>query len=362
MSVSVLGDTAQAWLVAAHASASSGEAVGLVDAEISPERVMLDVRYPNGRRPATVELVPSPRDADGCVVIAAADLEQQRAILAANLTRLVGRTVVLSPGGAGGTVRAAAMFAAAGVPVPVLAELPGFPVLGAVAGRTVNVSAVKRHLPIGVLDAADERLVAELVRPYLPDLVRAETVLATSLANTNNVVHPPVAMLNAARIDAGVPFRFFRDGLSAAAARLIESIDRERLSVTDAVGLERIPIDEWFRRFYGDQGLAGEEIGRMLATFEPFAGSRGPTTLRHRYLVDDVRSGLAVIEAIGQQLGLQMPVTAALCEVISTLVGQDLRAGAADLASALLGRGRTAPTSPDTWRGALAPAGTRERS
>lgn len=362
MGVSVLGDTEQAWLVAAHASASSGEAVGLVDAGAAPGLVALDVRYPDCRRRASVEVVPAPRDADACVIVAAADLDLQLATLAANVSRLVGRTVVLAPGGAGGAVRAAAVFAAASVPVPALAEVPGFPVLGAVADRTATVSAVKRHLPIGVLEATDASAVTESVGPYLPDLVLTESVLATSLANTNNVVHPPLAMLNAARIDAGVPFRFYRDGLSLAAARLIEAVDHERLSVTDRLGLERVPIDAWFRRYYGDQGLAGDGIGPMLGTFEPFAGSPGPATLRHRYLVDDVGSGLAVLEAVGLRLGLRMPVTAALCEVISRLVGLDLRAGSADLASALLERGGSAPSSPASRGGVLTSAGSRERS
>ncbi|MEW5990691.1 MAG: NAD/NADP octopine/nopaline dehydrogenase family protein [Chloroflexota bacterium] len=362
MGVSVLGDTAQAWLVAAHASASSGEIVGLVDADAGPGRVALEVRYPDRRRRATIEVVPEPRAADACVIVAAADLDRQHEALASNPSRLAGRIVVLAPGGAGGAVRAAATFAAASVPVPALAEVPGFPVLGAVTGGTATISAVKRHLPIGVLEATDASAVTESVGPYLPDLVLAESVLATSLANTNNVVHPPLAILNAARIDAGVPFRFYRDGLSVAAAQLVEAVDHERLSVTDAVRLERVPIAEWFRRYYGDQGLAGDGIGPMLGTFEAFAESPGPATLRHRYLVDDVRSGLAVIEAVGQRLGLRMPVTAALCEIVSRLVGLDLRAGSADLASELLERGRTAPSSPASRRGVLASAGSRERS
>ena len=362
MGVSVVGDTAQAWLIAAHAGASSGEVIGLVDAEAAPGLVALEVRYPDRVRGATVEVVPEPRVADACVIVAAVDLELQLATLAANASRLDGRAVVLAPGGAGGAVRAAAVFAAASVPVPALAEVPGFPVLGAVADGTARVSAVKRHLPIGVYDPADASAVIDAVGPYLPDLVLTESVLATSLANTNNVVHPPLAMLNAARIDAADPFLFYRDGLSVAAARLIEAVDDERLRVTDALGLEQVPIDGWFRRYYGDQGLAGDGIGSMLGTFEPFATSVGPATLQHRYLVDDVRFGLAVIEAVGLNLGLRLPVTTALCEVISRLVGLDLRAGSAGAAAALLERGRKAPSSPANRPGVLASAGTRERS
>lgn len=362
MAVAVLGDNAQAWLVAAHASASSGEAVGLIDAGFPSDRVTIDVRYADRAAVATIELAPRLRDADSCVVVAAAELETQRATTLAALASLAGRSVILAPGGAGGAVGTAALLNRASIPGTSLAELTGFPVLGAIVGRTARISVVKRHLPIGVLDPADSSRVIDAIRAYLPDVEPAASLLATSLANTNNVVHPPLAVLNAARIDAALPFRFYREGLSAAGARLIEAVDGERLSVTDALGLERVSIEEWFRRFYGDQGLAGDDIGTMLGTFRPLAESLGPTSLRHRYLTDDVGSGLAVIEAVGQRLGLRMPVTAAICDIISTLVGHDLRAGAAETASALLDPSPAASTSPDDRVGAFASAGSREGS
>lgn len=333
MGVAVLGDNAQAWLVAAHASASSGEPVGLIDPGLPPQRVTLDVRYADRLGAATIELAQTLRDADTCVIVAAPELERQRAALSNSIGRLAGRTVVLAPGGAGGVVNAGALFASAAVPVPTLAELTGFPVLGAIAGRAATISLIKRRLPLGVLDERDRFRVTDLVRTYIPDVVPAESALATSLANTNNVVHPPLAVLNAARIDAGLPFRFYREGLTSAGARLIEAVDRERLQVTDALGLERVSIEGWFLRFYGDQGLVGDDIGAMLGTFEPLAESLGPSSLRHRYLTDDVGSGLAVIEAIARRLDIAMPVTTAICDVISALVGQDLRAGAAETAS-----------------------------
>lgn len=100
----------------------------------------------------------------------------------------------------------------------------------------------------------------------------------------------------------------------------------------------------------------------MLGTFAPLASSPGPSKTGHRYLTDDVESGLAVIEAVGRQLGLPMVAIGSVCEVVSTIVGCDLRAGAGDIARALLERGWTAPTSSPLQVGALTPAGTREGS
>ena len=362
MSVAILGDNEQAWLVAAHGSASSGQVVGLIDAGFPRERITLDVRYADREAVATIELAPELRDADACVIIAASELDTQRATTLAALASLAGRIVVLAPGGAGGAVRTAALLAEASIPGTSLAELTGFPILGAIAGRAVKVSVIKRLLPIGVLDVADTRKVTDAVLPYLPDLVPAAGVLATSLANTNNVVHPPLATVNASRIDAGLPFRFYREGLTSAGSHLIEAVDSERLGLTDALGLERVSIEEWFRRFYGDQGLVGDDIGSMLGTFGPLDQSSGPSSVAHRYLTDDVGSGLAVFEAVGLRLGVRMPVTSAICDIVSTLVGQDLRAGTADTASALLEQGPISSNPSNVQAGALASAGIREGS
>jgi len=332
MAVAVLGDNAQAWLLAAHASAASGEPARLVEAGFPTERRSVALRYQDGERAATIDLAPELHDEDTCVIVAASELHRQRAALTASLRRLPGRIVVLVPGGAGGALTAAALFAAESLPVPLLAEVTGFPVLGSIAGRVADIPVIKRGLPIGVLDAGSTVAVTEAVRLYLPDVVPASGVLATSLANTNNVVHPPLAVANAARIESGLPFRFYREGLTPAGARLMEAVDVERLAVTDALGLERVSITDWFRRFYGDQGMAGDDIGAMLGTFGPFAESPGPSHLRYRYLIDDVGSGLAVIEAIALRIGVPSPVISALCSIVSTLAGEDLRAGAAPTA------------------------------
>lgn len=365
MSLTVLGDNLQAWLVAAHASVSSGEPVALVAPAFERERLTLDVAYPDAHRVATLELAPElapEHHADRPVIVAAPDMYLQQAALAEALRTLDGCVVVLGPGGVGGAVRAAAMLREAAVAVPVIGELTGFPVLGAMSGRTATITAVKRRLPTSALDAAGTTSLVDSIGRYLPDVVPAQSILATSLANTNHVVHPPLALVNAARIDSGLPFRFYREGLTSAGARLIEAVDRERLSVTDALRLERVPIAAWFRRFYGDQGMAGDDIATMLGTFPPFTDSLGPSTLRHRYLVDDVGSGLAVIEALGRIIGVPMPITAAVCEVASALVGYELGAGATEAADALLMNASSLSSPSDARAGAFASAGNRERS
>ena len=337
MAIVVLGDNQQAWLTAAFASLTSGARVALVSTALPSEVVDLSVSAP-GRRGTAQILTGSifPDDVDAPVVIVAPEIDEGRGLASTYLSDLSGRVVVLAPSGAGGAIAVADLFDKAGVARPILAETTGFPALGSVAAGVAEISTTKDGLPIAALQPDKTAAVAAAIEPYLPRITAVASILVTSLANTNNIVHPPLTLINAARVEAGSPFKFYREGLTQAGARAIEAVDAERLAVTDRLGFPRVSVVDWFSRFYGRQGMAGSGIGAMLGTFPPLAGSQGPTRLRHRYLVDDIGTGLAVIEAAGHELGLEMPFIGAICTVGSQLVEEDLRVGARSLARRLL--------------------------
>jgi len=60
----------------------------------------------------------------------------------------------------------------------------------------------------------------------------------TTLQNGNPVIHPAVTLTNTALIErtAG-DFRFYEDGITPAVGRLIQAVDRERLTIAAALGV-----------------------------------------------------------------------------------------------------------------------------
>jgi hypothetical protein len=339
MAIVVLGDSLPAWMMAAQASADSEDVVQLVAPDLSPGTRALVVETLAGRRAARVQTrpdLPPVSPLADAVIVVSDELGRSRDLVSTYLDGLADRLVLLAPGGAGGTVLAQQRFVERGLTPPILGETTGLPVLGSLQDGVAVVTSRKHGLPIG---AARTDAAATLVHAFghvLPGATAASSILATSLANTNSIVHPGLAIANAARIEGGVPFRFYREGLTAAGVRLIEAVDTERLEVTDALGLEHVPVTTWFDRFYGHMGIAGSDIGEMLRTFAPFDKSQAPTSMHHRYVVDDIGSGLAIIEALGLELGFEMATIGALCTIGSQIVGLDLRAGAASTAARLL--------------------------
>lgn len=234
------------------------------------------------------------------------------------------QVVLLSPGGAGGALAFAKRVRDDFGHEPAVAEVPGFPIMSAMQGDgSLRVTATKQNLSLGVFPATRLNAVHQRLTPVLPMLTPVESVLETSLANTNTLIHPPVSLLNASLIERGQDFRFYREGYTPGAARIIETIDRERIQLAAALGIDAAPINEVMRGFYGDQGMTGDSIYEQLSTFAPFESSAGPRSLEHRYQTDDIPYGIAPMAALGRQCGVEMPVMSGLVDIWSAICQRD---------------------------------------
>ena len=68
-------------------------------------------------------------------------------------------------------------------------------------------------------------------------------------------------------------------------AKVIERLDRERLALGEAFGLELPPIAEiMWRSGYGPRGTIYEAINGCAA----IRNVRGPTSLEHRWITEDI--------------------------------------------------------------------------
>jgi len=240
-----------------------------------------------------------------------------------------GLAVVLMPGNAGGALAFRHALRAAGAPPIPVAEASSFIFACKKEGPGgVWIRGVKRGLPVGVLPAESTDAVMALLHPLYPELVAAGDVLETSLANANHVAHPPALLLNVARIEAqGGDFSFFHEGMTPSVARLTEAVDAERMAVVAALGYAPESTLEQLTRFYGDQGFGGATYYEAVHTTPVHGAARAPSSIDHRYFTEDLPFGLVPVAAIGAALGIPMPVTNGLIDVVGALSGTDFRAG-----------------------------------
>jgi opine dehydrogenase len=191
---------------------------------------------------------------------------------------------------------------------------------------SVLVSGRKAGLAVAALPAGRTEQVLERLRPLYPDFTAARNVLETGLRNTNPIGHVPTMVHNAGRITASSPrFRFYWDGIPESVGRVMDALDRERVLVGQALGLQLPTTRERLLAWYGGQGASGETLGKVMATNPAYESAAAPHSLSHRFLTEDVPFGIVPFEALGTTLGVATPITSALITLSSELCGTDFR-------------------------------------
>ena len=188
----------------------------------------------------------------------------------------------------------------------------------------VKVSGVKRTVTFSALPARNTSKALTVVREIFPQFTPAKNVLETSLSSLNLVFHPTIMLLNAGRVeDTKGDFMFYVDGLTPSVARIMDSLDAERLDLGKALGLNLVSARDWLREMYGSIGNTTLEAVQNTKAYKDRESGSAPSTLMHRYLTEDTPYGLVPMASIGESFGLTMPMTRALITLISVLNGTD---------------------------------------
>lgn len=192
-----------------------------------------------------------------------------------------------------------------------------------IAPGLARIFRVKRRVPVAALPAYRTGELLVRLAPLFPQFEPARWVWKTSLDNIGAVFHPAVTLLNAGRIEGGAePFEFYRDGVTPAVARVLEAVDGERVAVARALGVRPLDAREWLAEAYGAEGATlREAIGRNPG----YAGIQAPSTLAHRYIAEDVPTGLVPMASLGRLLGVPTPAIDALIETANAMHGVDYR-------------------------------------
>jgi opine dehydrogenase len=194
---------------------------------------------------------------------------------------------------------------------------------------SVNVMRVMRSLPFAAFPGRAQEELFQLLSPLYPSLVQASHVLETGFLDINAVEHPPQIICNAGWVEhtAGA-YLFYYEGTTPSVGRVIDTLDRERIAVAEAAGVPTRPFVQVFQ----EMGYTTEDAARVgtahaaLQASAPNRWIRGPKSLDHRYLHEDVGWGLVPWSELGRSLGVATPVMDGLITLGSTLNARDYRA------------------------------------
>jgi opine dehydrogenase len=183
---------------------------------------------------------------------------------------------------------------------------------------------VYHALPVfgaGVFPAERSDEVLGILKDLYAGIGAFRDVLEAGLSNCNPVIHPLGVLMNAGRIEySRGEFWYYEEGITPATARAMEALDRERIAIGRALGLE-LPDQATALHAvgYGPKG----DLWETLKGSKGLTPIKGPTSLANRYVAEDIPIGLVCWSQLGEHLGVRTPLMRATIEIGIAISGVD---------------------------------------
>lgn len=166
------------------------------------------------------------------------------------------------------------------------------------------IHRVKDAVPLAALPAYDTPVVLEAIKEFYPEFIDGKTVLHTGLNNIGAVFHPTIMINNIGRIEStDGDFEFYHDGVTPTVARLMEAVDRERVNVGKALGIELLTAREWLKLAYEADG---DCLNEAIHNQDGYNGINAPRTINHRYINEDIPMSLVPLASLGRKFGIKV--------------------------------------------------------
>jgi opine dehydrogenase len=186
-----------------------------------------------------------------------------------------------------------------------------------VAPSTIEIMVWVTRLLLATLPARNIDRVIDEVKNMYP-VVAGENVLATSLNNLNPIVHPVGTIMNAGWIDTiGKDFYFYRDGNTLSISRGIKAIFEEVSRVASAIGIEMLEYPE--EDFWKKSAIMSTYTRASFDKEGAVAKISGPSSVKSRYITEDVPYGLVPIAKLARKFNVSTPVIDSVIQLASVI-------------------------------------------
>ena len=185
----------------------------------------------------------------------------------------------------------------------------------------VEIYYVKDVMYAAALPATDTDIVVESLKNLYSSLAPARNVLEISFGNINQILHAPVSVLNAGRIeDTKGDFSFYWEGMTESVCRVMEAVDEEKIRVAEKVGFKLMSGYDYLKHYYQSE-KAGRDL-HYFVTHSRAHGGRGPDApkdLHHRYVSEDIPYGLVPVSLFAKLVNVPTPIIDSIIALASIL-------------------------------------------
>ena len=167
-----------------------------------------------------------------------------------------------------------------------------------------RIFRIKNTVPLAALPSIRTEHVLEVVNQAYPQYINGINVLHTGLNNMGAIFHPTLTLLNSGWIESTHgDFQFYIDGVTPSVARLLEVLDRERVTVAAALGIRAQSAMDWLQMAYT---TSGRDLHEAIHNQPGYYGIKAPSSLNHRYIFEDVPMSLVPIASMANRYGVSV--------------------------------------------------------
>ncbi len=204
---------------------------------------------------------------------------------------------------------------------PIIVETGGLPFATRLVGPgKVKIFHVRSVCGLASIPGNKGKIVYVKLKGLYPFDLK-NSVIETGLGHLTPLLHPVGCVLNAGRIERSHgEFYMYEEGMTPSVVRVIESLDRERLKIGEALGIQ-LPtgVDMMVESGYGPRGTLWESLNGS-AGLTPV---KGPDSLKNRYVTEDIPFRLVAWASLGDALRVDTPIMDSLVEIGSAIMGEN---------------------------------------
>ena len=327
----VLGSGSAGHAIAVLAS-QAGFAVQMYDTD--PEKIaglqkageIVSTGELTGRFPIALATLDPAEAIEGCQVIMVCTLSCDHADVAEKIAPYIrpDQLVVLNPGATCGALEFRNVLREHGVKdCPVIAETQDLVcTCRSYTPGTVNFTGIKSEIALATIPAGQAQSVCQVLAEVYPHFIPQKHVLYTSLGNMAPVNHPAPTVLNITRVEEPEDFHYFKEGFTPSIGTVVEAMDQERRAIARKFGMELISVKEWLHITYH---VEGANLFEAMRNTPAYTNVLGPNTLNHRYIFEDLPTGLVPMTMLARVVGVPTPVMDSILELLCVMTGIDYR-------------------------------------
>ncbi|HSQ89566.1 NAD/NADP octopine/nopaline dehydrogenase family protein [Romboutsia sp.] len=168
----------------------------------------------------------------------------------------------------------------------------------------IHIYGKKKYLSVAAYPSSENSIVEEKIGEYFPEYKFVKDIVHVGLDNMNAFVHPAPTILNTGRIESGVPFQYYCDGMTPYVAHYVEQLEKERLAIAKAYDVQIQTIPQLYHMMYETKGDTIEEVVRNCTGY---FGVMAADSVDTRYVLEDVPCSLVALQTLANLAGIEAP-------------------------------------------------------